>query len=49
MISGEYGIRPEKYRLPESTHVGAVTLQVSNLDRSLEFYEVMLGFSLLER
>lgn len=49
MISGEYGIRPEKYRLPESTHVGAVMLQVSNLDRSLEFYEGMLGFSLLEQ
>ena len=32
-------------RLPDSTHVGRVVLQISNLDRSLAFYQDVLGFS----
>jgi catechol 2,3-dioxygenase len=49
MTDDEYGIRPDGYRLPEATHIGAVTLQVSNLDRSVEFYAGFLGFSEVER
>lgn len=34
------------FRLPESTHVGPVHLQVSDLGRSLEYYESLLGLQL---
>jgi catechol 2,3-dioxygenase len=39
-----YGIQPQGYRLPEATHIGAVTLQVSDLARSTRFYRDVLGF-----
>jgi catechol 2,3-dioxygenase len=39
----ERGIRPGGYRLPESTHLGRVRLQVADLDRSVLFYERVLG------
>src|SRR5205814_6288272 len=43
------GIRPEDYRLPESAHVGAVRLQVSDLARSITFYTGVLGFRVLSQ
>jgi catechol 2,3-dioxygenase len=45
----DYGIAAPAYRLPVETHVGRVHLQVSNLARSIDFYESVLGFSVLER
>jgi catechol 2,3-dioxygenase len=39
----ELGIRPKGYRLPDATHLGRVRLQVADLDRSLAFYEKVLG------
>lgn len=45
----EYGIHPPGYRLPADTHVGTVRLQVSDLDRSLEFYEGLLGLHVFSR
>jgi catechol 2,3-dioxygenase len=44
MNANGYGIRPTGYRLPDSTHVGSVTLQVANLERSVMFYRDVLGF-----
>ena len=45
-----YGIAPPGYRLPASTHVGRVRLQVSDLERSLTYYgSDVLGFRILER
>jgi catechol 2,3-dioxygenase len=44
-----YGIRPPEYRLPDATHVGAVRLQVSDLERSLAYYTQVLGFDMLDR
>ncbi|MDQ6769540.1 MAG: VOC family protein [Gemmatimonadota bacterium] len=43
------GIRPKGYRLPESTHLGRVRLQVADLDRSLLFYEKVLGMRVISR
>jgi catechol 2,3-dioxygenase len=44
---GSYGVQPTGYRLPPHTHVGGVTLQVSDLARSRTFYEQTLGFAVL--
>ncbi len=41
-----YGIAPPVFRLPAATHVGAVALQVSDLQQSVEFYERVLGLRL---
>jgi catechol 2,3-dioxygenase len=43
------GIRPKGYRLPEATHLGRVRLQVADLDRSLAFYQKILGFRTIRR
>ena len=43
------GVQPREYRLPEATHLGRVRLQVADLDRSLAFYEQVLGLRTLER
>jgi catechol 2,3-dioxygenase len=39
-----YGIAPPSFRLPDATHVGGVRLKVSDLPRSIAFYERVLGF-----
>jgi catechol 2,3-dioxygenase len=43
------GVRPDGHRLPDAARIGAVRLQVSNLDRSLEYYTTVLGFGVLSR
>jgi catechol 2,3-dioxygenase len=40
---GSYGKRPSGYRLPDVTRIRSVTLQVSDLARSRNFYENILG------
>jgi catechol 2,3-dioxygenase len=47
-IPPPYGI-PSRSRLPDETHVGGVTLQVSDLQRSMEYYSDVLGMALLDR
>jgi catechol 2,3-dioxygenase len=39
-----YGIPPTGHRLPESTRLGAIRLQVSDLALSLAYYRDVLGF-----
>lgn len=48
-LPGTYGDAPSGYRLPDATRLGQVRLQVRHLERSLAFYEGVLGFRVLER
>lgn len=45
----DYGIAPAGYRLPDATRIGRVRLQVASLDRSLAYYERVLGLRVLRR
>jgi catechol 2,3-dioxygenase len=44
-----YGAAPSGFRLPEAAHVGAVRLQVADLPRSLDYYQHVLGLTVLDR
>lgn len=44
-----YGIAAPGYRLPDATRIGAVHLQVSNLQRSLDYYEHVIGLRVATR
>ena len=44
-----YGISPDGYRLPASTRVGRVTIQVADLDRSVAYYEETIGLTTVSR
>jgi len=44
-----YGVRPSGYRLPEETRLGPVRLQISDLNRSLEYYDGVMGFRVLDK
>jgi catechol 2,3-dioxygenase len=48
-IDPGYGIAPPGYRLPAATRLGAVRLQVSDLDRSLAWYRRVLGLEPMDR
>jgi catechol 2,3-dioxygenase len=42
-----YGIAPPAFALPDAAHVGGVRLQVSDLRRSVSFYEQVLGLRVI--
>lgn len=44
-----YGIAPPDYRLPNETRLGRVRLQVADLDRSIAYYETVIGFRVTDR
>ena len=44
-----YGQRPTGFRLPATSRLGAVRLQVADLERSIAFYTRTLGFHLVEQ
>src|SRR6476661_8232915 len=46
---GTYGEAPSGFRLPEKLRLGPVRLQVSDLGRSLAFYQDVLGLRPVER
>ena len=47
--TGNFGIAPLGFRLPSDTSVGAVRLQISDLQRSIDYYEQVLGLRVLTR
>lgn len=49
MIAAPYGQPPKGYRLPDATRLGGVRLQVADLDRSLAFYQTVLGLTVTAR
>ena len=44
-----HGIVAPGFRLPPATHIGAVRLQIADLDRSLAYYDRVLGLRVLDR
>jgi len=44
-----YGMQPKGYRLPAATRLGPVRLQIADLERSLDYYQRVLGFRVVER
>jgi catechol 2,3-dioxygenase len=44
-----YGIAPSGFRLPVATRVGAVRLQVRHLERSLDYYQRVIGLQVQSR
>ena len=43
------GIAPPGFRLPGETHIGRVRLQVSDLSKSINYYETVLGARVVRR
>jgi catechol 2,3-dioxygenase len=48
-VSLDYGVAPVGYRLPDATQLGPVKLQVSNLARSVAYYESVIGLHAISR
>jgi catechol 2,3-dioxygenase len=46
---GAYGVRPPGFRLPDTTHIGCVRLQIADLDRSIAYYESVIGLHVVNR
>lgn len=45
----DYGIAPAGYRLPNATRLGRVRLQIADLERSIAYYETVLGLRVIGR
>lgn len=45
----EYGLAPTGYRLPRATRLGRVALQVGDMERSLRYYQEVLGLRVIDR
>lgn len=48
-MTQKIGIAPPGYRLPAATSIGRVRLQVADLDRSIAYYQSVIGLELRER
>ncbi len=49
LTSDKIGIPAPHHQAPADLHLGKVILQISNLERSLRFYQKIIGFQLLEQ
>ena len=45
----DYGIAPPGYRLPAATSLGRVLLQVADIDRSVAYYQRVIGLRVVSR
>src|SRR5690348_15836764 len=45
----DYGIPAPDYRLPAATHLGRVRLQIADLERSVGYYERVIGLRVIEK
>ena len=43
------GVAAPRFRLPPATHIGVVRLQVAEIQRSVDYYERVLGFRVVRR
>ena len=48
-VPGSYGEAPQGRRLPDATRLGPVHLQIVDIDRSLAFYQGVLGLRAIRR
>jgi catechol 2,3-dioxygenase len=50
-LGGEstFTVAPSGFRLPADLHLGPIRLQIANLDRSLSYYQRVLGLHILDR
>lgn len=48
-MNHSYGIAPSGYRLPGAVRLGKVVLQVADIERSLAYYQGVIGFAVLRR
>ncbi|HWA41022.1 MAG TPA: hypothetical protein VG712_05380, partial [Gemmatimonadales bacterium] len=46
---GSYGQPPKGHRLPDDLTLGGVRLQVSDLSRSVDYYQSVLGLVTIDR
>src|SRR5688500_5159129 len=47
--AGSYGEAPRGFRLPDATRLGPVRLRIADLDRSIAYYESVLGMRAMEQ
>jgi catechol 2,3-dioxygenase len=45
----QIGIKPPAFKLPDNVRLGIVTLQIADLERSLEYYQKVIGFTVKSR
>ncbi|MEO8575868.1 MAG: VOC family protein [Gemmatimonadales bacterium] len=48
-MAEDVGISPPGYRLPDATRIGRIRLQVADIDRSIAYYQKVLGLDVRER
>jgi catechol 2,3-dioxygenase len=48
-MNDQIGVAPPGYRLPDETRIGRVRLQVSDLQRSLTYYQTVLGLEIKDQ
>ena len=49
MTQTDYGLKPPRYRLPIETRVGGVRLLVTDLARSIDYYQRVIGLQVVDR
>jgi catechol 2,3-dioxygenase len=45
----QIGIKPPAFKLPDDVRLGIVRLQIANLERSLDYYQKVIGFEIKSR